>query len=220
MAIATTMRFFLVLALVLVTAAAARADTCGDADDSGAVTVTDGVQTLRAAAGLDSSCTAARCDVDGSGAVSVTDGVNVLRAAAGLAVTFRCPGAQPTCTSAAVTVALAAPKPIGAATLTLGYAANVVALPGSGDAASDRVTVASPGTLLGNGQPNDLEDRVVFSLVAFDGVDDGNLLTVTFDCLGAAPGAGAFSCDLKDVFATDGLTAVTGASCAVTVDAE
>jgi len=64
---------------------------CGDADLSGAVTVTDGVQVLRAAADLSSSCTPARCDVDGSGAISVTDGVNVLRAAAGLSFTAACP---------------------------------------------------------------------------------------------------------------------------------
>ena len=64
---------------------------CGDADLSGAVTVTDGVQVLRAAADLSSSCTPARCDVDGSGAISVTDGVNVLRAAADLPFTANCP---------------------------------------------------------------------------------------------------------------------------------
>lgn len=64
---------------------------CGDADLNGAVTVTDGVHALRAAAGLSSNCTLARCDVDGSGAISVTDGVNVLRAAAGLSSTADCP---------------------------------------------------------------------------------------------------------------------------------
>ena len=64
---------------------------CGDADLSGAVTVTDGVQTLRAAASLSSSCTPSRCDVDGNGSISVTDGVNVLRAAAGLSSIANCP---------------------------------------------------------------------------------------------------------------------------------
>jgi hypothetical protein len=64
--------------------------TCGDADGSGAVTVTDGVQTLRAAAGLSSPCTLATCDVNGSGAVTVTDGVAVLRGAAGLALGGTC----------------------------------------------------------------------------------------------------------------------------------
>jgi hypothetical protein len=64
---------------------------CGDADLSGAITVTDGVQTLRAAADLASGCTTARCDLDGSGTVSVSDGVNVLRAAAGLPFTANCP---------------------------------------------------------------------------------------------------------------------------------
>jgi hypothetical protein len=65
---------------------------CGDADQSGTVTVTDGVATLRTAAGLTGGCAiAAACDVDGSGAVSVSDGVNVLRAAAGLATDLPCP---------------------------------------------------------------------------------------------------------------------------------
>ena len=63
---------------------------CGDADANGAVTVTDGVQTLRAAAGLSSPCTLARCDVDGSGAITVTDGVQVLRGAAGLPLLGNC----------------------------------------------------------------------------------------------------------------------------------
>lgn len=66
------------------TSAEIEEEMCGDADDSGTVTVTDGVQTLRAAAGLSTSCTVGRCDVDGNGSITVSDGVNVLRAAAGL----------------------------------------------------------------------------------------------------------------------------------------
>jgi hypothetical protein len=76
-------------ALLIASPPSALAETCGDADDSGTITVTDGVRVLRAAAGLD-ECAANLCDVDGSGSVSVTDGVNVLRAAAGLAVDLRC----------------------------------------------------------------------------------------------------------------------------------
>jgi hypothetical protein len=64
---------------------------CGDADLSGALTVSDGVHVLRAAAGLSTDCTAARCDVDDSGGVTITDGVNVLRGAAGLPFTAACP---------------------------------------------------------------------------------------------------------------------------------
>lgn len=64
---------------------------CGDADANGVVTVSDGVNVLRAAAGLASTCAdPAPCDVNGDGAVTVTDGVNVLRAAAGLPVNFQC----------------------------------------------------------------------------------------------------------------------------------
>lgn len=48
---------------------------CGDADGNGDVTVTDGVQTLRAAAELPSTCTLPRCDVNGSGSITVSDGV-------------------------------------------------------------------------------------------------------------------------------------------------
>jgi hypothetical protein len=70
------------------------AQTCGDADGSGSVTVTDGVQVLRSAAGLSSSCSehANSCDVDGSGSATITDGVNVLRKAAGITITENCPG--------------------------------------------------------------------------------------------------------------------------------
>jgi hypothetical protein len=66
---------------------------CGDADGNGSVSVTDGVQVLRAAAGLSSRCAmnAAACDIDGSGTITVTDGVNVLRLAAGLPVDLHCP---------------------------------------------------------------------------------------------------------------------------------
>ena len=46
------------------------------------------------------------------------------------------------------------------------------------------------------------------SLLAGFHDEDGTLLTVAFDCLGSVPTRGAFSCDLQDVFATDGLTAV------------
>jgi hypothetical protein len=90
-------RWFVTMVLALGLAAGAgapaTAQECGDADGSGTVSVSDGVQTLRAAAGLDSTCTAGVCDVDGSGAVTVTDGVSVLRKAAGLPITENCGGA-------------------------------------------------------------------------------------------------------------------------------
>jgi hypothetical protein len=65
-------------------------DVCGDADGNGSVSVTDGVQVLRAAASLPSSCTPERCDVNGDGNVSVTDGVQVLRNAAGFPLAGTC----------------------------------------------------------------------------------------------------------------------------------
>jgi uncharacterized protein len=85
-------RFCAVAIVVAFTVTApAAAQICGDADDSGSITVTDGVNVLRAAAGL-GQCDAARCDVDGNGSVTVTDGVNVLRAAAGLGNPTGCGG--------------------------------------------------------------------------------------------------------------------------------
>ena len=211
----------LVLVLVLgVVSDVHAADVCGDADGNGSVTVSDGVQTLRAAADLANTCTPSRCDLDGNGNVTVSDGVNVLRAAAGLSVNLACPGGGgPPCTSATVTVSLAVPEPIGAATLTLAYP-SAVTLPGSGDAAAARVTILTSASLFGNGQPNDLDDRVRFSLVAPDGVGPGNLLAVAFDCVGAAPSPSTFACALTDVFAPDGVTAITGATCSVAVVAE
>jgi Protein of unknown function (DUF642) len=71
---------------------AAAPGTC-DVDGDGHVGVSDGVNVLRAAADLSSTCgadeTAAQrtCDVDGDGHVGVSDGVNVLRAAADLSST-------------------------------------------------------------------------------------------------------------------------------------
>jgi hypothetical protein len=213
--------FFLTVALMLLAASFAVAqERCGDADGNGSVSVTDGVQTLRAAASLPSSCTPVRCDVNDDGAVSVTDGVNVLREAAGLAPPLTCPGAVPGCTAATATVTLATSAPIGAAAMTLGYPATVVTLPGSGDAAAQRVTLVTPGSLFGGGQPNDRDDRVDFSLVSPDGVGSGALLSVRFDCLGATPGAAAFTCALTDVTATDGVTPIAGATCTVAITSE
>lgn len=90
-----TRRYLVVLVLMLAGVAAPRAwaQECGDADGNGSVTVTDGVQTLRAAAELPSSCTVAICDMDGSGAITVTDGVSVLRKAAELPASEDCGGA-------------------------------------------------------------------------------------------------------------------------------
>ncbi len=218
-----TVKLATMVAMVLFAAAAARgADVCGDADGSGAITVSDGVQALRAAAGLASACTPARCDLDGSGTITVSDGVNVLRAAADLAVTLACPGAgpKPTCTTADVEVRVATPTPIGAAALELAYPAGAVALPGRGEAAAERVTITTATELFGDGSPNGYDDRVRFTLVALDGLGAGPLLRLRFDCLGPAPDVAAFACALADVRATDGLAAIAGATCAVTVAAE
>jgi hypothetical protein len=91
-----TRRFLQTLAAVAVVGldATTALAVCGDANGDGRVSVSDGVQTLRAAAGLSSSCDG-DCDIDGSGAITVSDGVNVLRKAAGLATTDACPNGDP-----------------------------------------------------------------------------------------------------------------------------
>ncbi len=80
----------LAAAVVVAASATIALAVCGDANGDGRVTVSDGVQALRGAAGLSSACDD-DCDVDGSGAVTVSDGVNILRKAAGLPVTENCP---------------------------------------------------------------------------------------------------------------------------------
>jgi hypothetical protein len=79
-------------AAAVVAFAAVALAVCGDANGDGEVSVSDGVQALRAAAGLSTTCND-DCDVDGSGAITVTDGVNILREAAGLASVRMCPEA-------------------------------------------------------------------------------------------------------------------------------
>jgi hypothetical protein len=77
------------LVAALGTAEVAAAQVCGDANGNDTVSVTDGVQALRAAAALSSTCEDG-CDIDGSGAVTVSDGVNILRKAAGIAINEAC----------------------------------------------------------------------------------------------------------------------------------
>lgn len=64
---------------------------CGDADGNGLVQAGDALLALRAAVGLPSPCTPARCDVDGSGAVKAADALGILRAAVGSDVLLACP---------------------------------------------------------------------------------------------------------------------------------
>jgi hypothetical protein len=83
-----------VVATVLASAAAAAAATCGDANRTGSVTVTDGVLVLRAAAQLPSTCPRERCDMNVDGGISVTDGVLALRVAAGITTSVACSASQ------------------------------------------------------------------------------------------------------------------------------
>lgn len=120
------------LALVAIIAAftttPVSAQTCGDANDSHTVTVTDGVQALRLAAGLSSSCEDG-CDVDGSGKVTVTDGVNILRKAAGLAIHEACD--------------FTGQEANGVVTPSLSIFDSITKLPGSGSASVLAATAAA-----------------------------------------------------------------------------
>ncbi len=78
------------LGVLLANASPARAASCGDANDNGSVTVTDGVLVLRAAAQLPAACPQQRCDMNVDGGVTVTDGVLALRVAAGVTTTTAC----------------------------------------------------------------------------------------------------------------------------------
>lgn len=91
----SVVRLFLgALCALVVSHGSAYAQICGDADNNGQVSVTDGVAALRAAATLPNTCGGGRCDVDGNGSITVTDGVNILRKAASLPITENCPGAS------------------------------------------------------------------------------------------------------------------------------
>jgi hypothetical protein len=85
---------FVAALFVVCLATPVRAQVCADPDRSGTVTVSDGVNMLRAAAGLSSSCVMQICDVTLDGAVTVTDGVIALREAAQLGGAATCSQAQ------------------------------------------------------------------------------------------------------------------------------
>ncbi len=120
--------------------APAAAQVCGDADRSGDVTVTDGVRTLAAAAGIGDRCDPPFCDVDGNGRVTVSDGVSVLRLAASLPTFTACP-ITPALTLTAIATDLDGPLFVGA---PAGGAPNrlfIVEKPG-------RIRVRQDGTVL------------------------------------------------------------------------
>jgi hypothetical protein len=80
---------------VLAAAAPAAGATCGDANRTGTVTVTDGVLVLRAAAELPATvCPKERCDMNLDDRVTVTDGVLALRVAAGIQTSVACSSTQ------------------------------------------------------------------------------------------------------------------------------
>ena len=137
------------------------------------------------------------------------------------------PSASPTpapvaCTSDTVTIDLAASQAVGAATLLLDYPHDAVDLPGSGDDASvkERITVLTSASLFANGEPNDQDDRLRFTLISVDGIPAGPLFAVRFDCLGTPPAARAFSCTVSDAVAADGVTPVPDATCTLHVRSE
>ena len=63
---------------------------CGDANNDGDITISDGIHALRAAVGLPDICTIAICDVDADGEITVNDSVNIIRNALILPAIDRC----------------------------------------------------------------------------------------------------------------------------------
>ena len=63
---------------------------CGDADDSGSITASDALVTLRASIGL-GTCDLCVCDVDDSGNISASDAQRILQYAVGTPVELTCP---------------------------------------------------------------------------------------------------------------------------------
>jgi hypothetical protein len=94
MGIATGMRITAVSIAVLLVAASADAQPCGDPNQNGQVTVSDGVLVLRSAAQLPATCPPERCDMNLDGRTTVTDGVLALRVAAEIQTEFACSAAQ------------------------------------------------------------------------------------------------------------------------------
>lgn len=86
--------FSVLLCLTLTSAHPTLAATCGDANRTGTVTVTDGVLILRSAAQLPTLCPRERCDMNVDGDISVTDGVLALRVAAEIETSVACSAAQ------------------------------------------------------------------------------------------------------------------------------
>ena len=157
--------------LLAVMSVRAEAQECGDADGSGTVTVTDGVQALRAAAGLSSSCTGSTCDVDGSGSVTVTDGVNVLRKAAGIAITESCGGVD------AQVEAL-----LGSALPTLSIFGSLTKLGASAQAAAQSICENPDGEFLVDQATGEITFfDCQFGGFAFDGTLGASGNTISFD---------------------------------------
>jgi hypothetical protein len=156
-----------VAALLVAMSVTAEAQVCGDADGSGTVTVTDGVQVLREAAGLSSGC-GTTCDVDGSGTVTVTDGVNVLRKAANLPITENCSGVD-----AQVEALLRSTLPIFGPLTKLGAGAQ---------AAAESLCENADGEFLINEVTGEITFvDCQFGGFAFDGTLGGSGNTISFD---------------------------------------
>lgn len=94
MRIAARAASLIALGFTLAGAAPAGAASCGDANRTGTVTVTDGVLILRSAAQLETLCPRERCDMNVDGNISVTDGVLALRVAAEIQTSVACSAAQ------------------------------------------------------------------------------------------------------------------------------
>jgi hypothetical protein len=149
-----------VLTVVVFAVTGAFAQTCGDPDGSGSVSVSDGVNVLRQAAALSSTCAASvsLCDVDGNGSVTVTDGVIILRSAAGLNATLSCPG-----------VAQAAAAVIGEVQELLEIGIGFIPGSGSGSATRSAATAGCDSGTVDSGPSVTVFDQCRFGQLLFDG---------------------------------------------------
>ncbi len=173
---------------------------CGDVDASGTVTVTDGVQVLRGAAGLSSLCTQALCDVDGSGSITVTDAVNVLRKAAGLTSNATC--------GSSVDQAVAAV--LGDVTPLLEIGLGFIPVPGSSGAKIGRAAAAGQGFPCPDGGTIEITDTLASFLQCTFGGETFN------GTIGSSASMVDFSLSISDATSGDNISIDGGLGFALT----
>jgi len=101
---------------------------CGDANNDGRVTASDGLVVLRSSVGQSQICPDWRCDVDGDGSVTATDAASILRMSVGLTTSKLCPP-QPV-----LAVDLLSSQTLGALQVQIDYSSAAGSFVGLADA--------------------------------------------------------------------------------------